>query len=161
MLIIGTIAYTFIISYISNYIIKLNKKSISFQKNLEILQEIKFEHPNMKNSLYIEVLRSLYNEQLYEKKDKHILFDSLPYSLKNKLIYEMYKPIISNFIFFKDIDNSDFIVKVMSYLKPLMSLKNDIIIQEGEYIKEIFFVQKGVIRLNICIDLNNPELSLK
>ena len=161
LLIVGTIAYSFTISYISNYIIKSNQKSMSFEKNLEILQEIKIQNPNMKNSLYSEVLRNLYNEQLYERKDKHLLFDCLPYSLKNKLIMEMYKHIIKNFVFFKEIDNSDFIVKVITSLKPLISFKGDILIQEGDYIKEIFFVKKGVIGLNICIDLLEPELSLK
>ena len=161
LLIIGTIAYSFTISYISNYIIKSNKKSMTFEKHLEILQEIKLHHPEMKNSLYNEVLRNIYNEQLYEKKDKHLLIDCLPYSLKNKLISEMYKPIIRNFVFFKDIDNSDFIAKVVTSLKPLITIKGDIVIQEGDYIKEIIFVKKGVIGLNISIDLNEPDLSLK
>ena len=44
----------------------------------------------------------------------------------------MYKSIINNFVFFKDIDNSDFIVKVVTSLKPLISIKGDIIIQEGD-----------------------------
>ena len=78
---------------------------MSFEKNLQILQEIKLHHPKMDNSLYSEVLRNLNNEQIYEKKDKHLLFDCIPYSLKNKLIMEMYKPLIQNFIFFKDINN--------------------------------------------------------
>ena len=161
LLIIGTIAYSFTISYISNYIIKSNKKSMTFEKHLEILQEIKIHHPNMKNSLYNEILRNIYNEQLYERKDKHLLFDCLPYSLKNKLIVEMYKPLIKTLVFFKDIDNSDFIVKVVTSLKPLISVKGDIVIEEGDYIKEIIFVKKGVIGLNICINLEDPEFSLK
>ena len=161
LLIIGTIAYSFTISYISNNIIKANARSMTFEKNLELLQEIKIHHPNMKNSLYNEVLRNIYNEQLYERKDKHLLFDCLPYSLKNKLIMEMYRPLIRNFVFFKDIDNSDFIVKVATSLKPLLTIKNDILIQEGDYIKEIIFVKKGIVGLNISIDLGDPESSLK
>ena len=161
LLIIGTIAYSFIISYFSNYIIKINKKSMTFEKNLGILQEIRLNHPNMKNSLYNEVLRNLYNEQLYEKKDKHILFDCLPYSLKNKLIIEMHKPIINSLVFFKDIDNSDFIVKVVTSLKPLLSIKGDIVIEEGDFIKEIIFVKKGIINLNLSINIKDPESSLK
>ena len=161
LLIVGTIAYSFIISFFSNYIIKINRKSMTFEKNLEIINEIKIKHPNMKNELYKEILRNLYNEQLYEKKDKHLLLDCLPYSLKNKLIEEMYKPIIQSFLFFKDIDNSDFIVKVVTSLKPLIAIKNDIIIYEGEFIKEIIFVKNGLIELNISIDFNNPELSIK
>ena len=161
LLIIGTIAYSFIISYISNYIVKRNQKSMSFEKNVEILREIKFHHPNMKKSIYHEVLRTLQNEQMFEKKDKHLLFDCLPYSLKNELIMEMYKPLIKNFIFFKDVDNSDFVIKVATALKPLISIKGDILIQEGDFVKEIIFVKNGVIGLNICIDLDDIENSIK
>jgi hypothetical protein len=161
LLIIGTIAYSFIISFFSNYIIKKSKKSMTFEKNLEILHEIKIHHPSMSQSIYYEVLRNIYNEQLYERKDKHLLFDCLPYSLKNKLIMEMYKPIIKNFVFFKDNDNSDFVVKVVSSLKPLISIKGDTLIEEGDYIKEIIFVKKGIIGLSILIDLEDPAYSLK
>ena len=161
LLILGTIAYSFIISYFSNYIVKISQKSMNFEKKLNILNEIKLHHPNMKNTIYNEVLRNLHNEQFYEKKDKQLLFQCLPYSLKNKLIMEIYKPIIRNFIFFKDIDNSDFIVKVATSLKPLISIKGDILIREGDFIKEIFFIKKGVIGLNISIDLNNLEESIQ
>ena len=143
MLIIGNFSYSFIISYFSNYIIKINQKSINFEKKMKILNEIKLHHPNMNITIYNEVLRNLYNEQLYEKKDKQLLFHCLPYSLKNKLIMEMYKPIIQNFSFFKEIHNSDFIVKVVTYLKQLLLIKEDIIINEGDFIKEIIFIKKG------------------
>ena len=73
----------------------------------------------------------------------------------------MFKPIIRNFVFFKNIDNADFIVKVITSLKPLLSLKGDIIIQEGDFIKEIIFVRKGIISLNISINLNDPVNSIK
>ena len=122
LLIVGTISYSFIISYISNYIVKSNQKSMSYEKNFEILQEIKFNNPKMKESIYKEVLRTLHNEQIYERKDKHLLFDCLSYSLKNELIIEMYKPLIMNFIFFKDVYNSDFFIKVATSLKSLISI---------------------------------------
>ena len=161
LLIIGTIAYSFTISYISNYIIKVQQKSMTYEKNIEILREIRLHHPNMKKSTYQEVLRTLHNEQLYERKDKHLLFDSLPYSLKNELIMEIYKPLIQNFNFFKDVDNSDFIIKVTTSLKSLISFKGDILIQEGDFVKEILFVKFGVLGLSISFDLNNPEISIK
>ena len=128
---------------------------------MKILNEIKLHHPNMNITIYNEVLRNLYNEQLYEKKDKQLLFHCLPYSLKNKLIMEMYKPIIQNFSFFNEIHNSDFIVKLATYLKPLLLIKEDIIINEGDFIKEIIFIKKGQIGLNISIDLNNPKKSIQ
>ena len=160
LLIIGTIAYSYTISYISNMIIKNNKRSMNFEKNMNIIQDIKLHHPHMKDSLYSEVLRNIYNMKLYERKDKHILLDSLPYSLKNKLIISMNQQIISDFNFFKNIDNSDFIVKVVTSLVPIISIKNDIVVKEGNYITEIIFVKKGVISLNINFDLNNVEYSL-
>ena len=40
----------------------------------------------MNESLYNEVLRNIYNEQLYEKKDKHLLFDFLVLILLKMLI---------------------------------------------------------------------------
>ena len=160
LLIIGTIAYSFVISYFSNYIVKINQKSITFQKNVGILEEIRLHHPNLDEKLYQEILKNLYIEQLYEKNDKNILFDCLPLTLKNKLIMEMYKDFINNFTFFKDNHHSDFIVKVVTSLKPLLTFKNDTLIQEGDYVKEIFFVKKGVLVLNITIDKDNPEESI-
>ena len=160
LLIIGTIAYSFTISYISNQIVKINQRSMTFEKNMETINEIKLNHPYMKNTLYNEVVRNIYNMKLYERKDKHILLDSLPYSLKNKLIISMYQNIINNFMFFKNIDNSDFIVKVVTSFVPIISIKNDIVIQEGHYITEIIFVKKGVITLNINFDLNDLKYSL-
>ena len=161
LLIIGTFAYSFIISFFSNYIVKINQKSITFEKNLNILEEIRLHHPNLKNRIYQEVLKNLKNEQLYEKNDKSLLFDCLPITLKNKLIMEMYKEFIDHFIFFKRNDNSDFIVKVVTSLKPLLSFKGDKLIQEGDFVKEIFFVKKGVLVLNITIDKENPEESIR
>ena len=161
LLIIGTIAYSFVVSYISNYIVKINQKSMTFEKNVGILEEIRLNNPYLKDSLYKEVLKNLHNEQLYEKKDKTLLYDCLPYSLKNKLIMEIYKPFISNFIFFKDIENSDFIVKVVTSLKPLLSFKGELLVQEGDYIKEIFFVNKGSLGLYINIDTESPENSIR
>ena len=161
LLIIGTFAYSFIISFFSNYIIKVNQKSMNYEKKLNLLNEIKLHNPNMKDSIYDEILRNIHNEQLYEKKDKQLLFHCLPYSLKNKLIMEMHRPIIKNFDFFKDVHNSDFIVKVATSLKPIILIRGDTIIKEGDFIKEIIFVKKGVIGLNICMDLNNPEISIQ
>ena len=89
---------------------------MNYEKKMNLLNEIKLHHPNMKDSIYDEILRNIHNEQLYEKKDKQLLFHCLPYSLKNKLIMEMHRPIIKNFDFFKDVHNSDFIVKVATSL---------------------------------------------
>ena len=40
-------------------------------------------------------------------------------------------------VFFKNIENSDFIVKVATSLKPIISIKDDVLIQEGDYIIQL------------------------
>jgi hyperpolarization activated cyclic nucleotide-gated potassium channel 2 len=68
LLIIGTIAYSFTISYISNQIVKINQRSMNFEKNMDIINEIKLHNPCMNDCLYNEVVRNINNMKLYEKK---------------------------------------------------------------------------------------------
>ena len=58
---------------------------------------------------------------------------------------EIYKPIIENFQFFKSFENSDFFVKIVTSLKSILSMKDDILIQEGDIIEDIIFVKKGIL----------------
>ena len=61
----------------------------------------------------------------------------------------MYKPIIKNFVFFKNFQNNDFIVRVILSLKPILAYKNDILVNEGDMIEDILFVQKGFLSLEL------------
>ena len=78
----------------------MNEKSIEFEKRKDILDDIKLNNPNLPDNLYDRILRYLKYKNLREKRDKSIILDCLPVGLKNNLVYEMYKPIIQNFIFF-------------------------------------------------------------
>jgi CRP-like cAMP-binding protein len=72
----------------------------------------------------------------------------------------MYKPIINNFIIFKGLENSNCIVQLVTAFKPIYSIKNDILFQEGDFIEEVIFVKTGVVSLEIGIDLNKPKESI-
>ena len=159
LLIVGTCAYSWILTFISNYIKKNNEKYIDFENKIKILGEIRYNYPNLNNDLYERVLRYLnYNKSEYKYNVENIL-DSLPSSLKNNLIVEMYKPIIRNFHFFKYFENSDFFVKIVTSLKPILSMKDDILVQEGDFIEDIIFIKKGILTLEILIDLDSPKES--
>ena len=159
LLMIGTCAYSWILTFISNYIKNNNEKYIDYEKKLAILGEIRIKYPNLKNDLYERILRYLnYNKSEYKYNLENIL-DSLPQSLQNNLIIEMYKPIIKNFYFFKSFENSDFFVKIVTSLKPILCMKNDILIQEGDFIEEIIFIKNGVLTLEVLIDLNSAKES--
>ena len=157
LLIVGTFSYSWLITYISNYIKKQNEKYIIYEEKVKILQEIKLNYPNLNQNLYDRIRRYLkYNKNKYKYNIKYVL-DSLPSSIQNNLIIEIYKPIIKNFLFFKYFDNSDFFVKLVTSMKPILSKKEDILVQEGDVIEEIIFIKKGILSLEIGIDLNEPK----
>ena len=161
ILIVGTCAYSWILTYISNYIKKNNEKFLDFEEKIKVLNEIKMEYPNLNNALYDQIKRYLnYNKSEYNNNLKFIL-ESLPSSLQNNLIIEIYKPIIKNFQFFKSFENSDFFVKIVTSLKPILSMKDDILIQEGDIIEDIIFIKTGLLTLEVIVDLNDPKNSVR
>ena len=157
LLIIGIVAYSTVISFLSNYIKKNNEKSVDYEKRLSILDDIKRTHPNLPGQLYEKIVRYLKFKNIYEKKLKYIIFDCLPVGLKNNLILEMYKPIIKNFIFFKNFNNTDFIVRVILAFKPIMAYKNDILVNDGELVKDIIFVEKGILSVELPINMKDKQ----
>ena len=161
ILLVGIIAYSWLISSISNYIKEINKQNEALNKKISILNEIKLEHPNMPTELYDKIYLHLEYINPKEKKDKSSLMDSLPPTVTKSLLYEMYKPIIENFHFFKNFKNSEFINQVISKLKPIIAAKNDLLLDQGEIIEETFFVKQGRLSLEVKIDTNYPEKSVQ
>ena len=159
LLIVGTCAYSWILTFISNYIKKMNEQYIDFENKVQILSDIKIAYPLLKNELYEKIIRYLKYNKSGNKYNVDFILDSLPLSLKNNVIIDMYKPIIKNFQFFKSFQNSDFFVKIVTALKPVLSIKDDILVQEGDVIEDIIFIKKGVLSLEICIDLDCPQES--
>ena len=90
--------------------------------------------------------------------DRKVIINSLPITLKNSLVYEMYKPIIKSFVFFKNFDNIDFIVKVILNFKPIIAIKNDILIKDGDFVEDLIFVKRGRLSLDIPIKIEQKEL---
>ena len=161
LLIIGIVAYSWIISSFSNYVKKINEQSVDLESRISILDDIKMTNPNMTKDLYDRILRHLKYKKYFEKKDKSVILDSLPVTLKNNLIVEMYKPIIKNFIFFKSFQNTDFIVRVILSFKPILALKNDILVNEGDIVEDIMFVKKGILSVELPLNMENPEENIK
>ena len=55
--------------------------------------------------------------------------------------------------FFKNFDNNDFIVKVIFCFQPILAIKNDILIKDGDFIEDIIFVKKGKLTLDLPIKI--------
>ena len=162
MLIAGTCVYTWLISSVSTYVQKSNEKHIKYEGKIQILEEIKLNNPHFSEELYLRIQKLLYYRKFHEEEsEKNIVLDSLPNSLKNNLIIEMYKTYINGFKFFRNIENRDFIVQVISKLEPIIGLKGDVLIEEGETIEDIIFIRSGILSLEIWLDMNHPKKSIK
>ncbi len=124
------------------------------------MEEIKITYPQLSDDLYDRISRFIKYKHDKEQLDKNIIIECLPVNLSNLLVYEMYKPIINNFIFFKSFDNVDFIVKVILNFKPIIAMKNDILIKEGDLVEDIIFVKRGKLSLELPLN-KNPKLKTK
>ena len=159
---VGVIAYSYLISAFGNLIKNENQSSIKHLNNLKILEEIRMEYPNMSFKLYKKIYNHIESRNKSEKKaDQNILTNSLPFNLKNAILLVVYNSIIKNFKFFKNCENSNFIIQVLSKVYPSTSKKNEFLLFEGEMIEEIIFVKDGRLSLEAAIDMDDPELSIQ
>ena len=161
LLLVGIIAYSFAITSVSNYVKKINSKNEEYEKRVEIFHDILKKNPGIDPELTEQIFRNLKYQYNTDKKsyDFNEIYDDLPLGLKNSLIMNMYKPIIENFIFFKGLSNKDFIVKILLSFKPLIAVKNDILIKNGDFMEEIIFIKTGKLSLDVPVDLYSKKKS--
>ena len=161
LLLIGIIAYSWLISSASNYIIEKNKEDQELIDKLEILDEIKMSHPEFNNDLYGKIRYHLeYVNKIQQKNDKKKLLEDLPLHLKNQIMYEINKNLIKGLKFFKYFHNITFINCVIDKFIPVSSRKNDIIIECNEIIDSMIFVKQGRLSLDVPLSIrpNQSEL---
>ena len=73
----------------------------------------------MSEKMYIKIYRHLEYAHLNHRNNPKLLIDNLPYTLKNNLLNEMYKPIIKNLNFLKNLKNSRFVLEIGRKLLPI------------------------------------------
>ena len=154
--IVGIIAYSYVLTSISNYVKSQSDVEEEYFKKYQILEDIKMNYSDLSDDLFERIDRYLKHKQANEDQEKNLI-DELPISLRNALVYSMYEPIIENFIFFKNFDNKDFIVKVIFSFKPILAIKNDILIKDGDFVEDIIFIKKGKITLELPIRINTDK----
>ena len=157
--VVGIFAYSWVISSISNYVKSQSDAEEEYLNKYKILEDIKLKYPDLSDDLFDRINRYIKTKQNNEDQEKNLI-EELPITLKNVLVYSMYEPIIKNFIFFKNFDNKDFIVRVLFCFKPILGIRNDILIKDGDFIEDIIFVKSGKIGLELPIritDNSNEE----
>ena len=161
LLTVGISLYSWIVSNIGSYVDNESRISIRFNKDEAILEEIRISYPNMPYKLYNQILHHLELRKLRQKKlDSNILINSLPYSLRNTVLFAVHKQVITNFKIFKKCQNSDFINQVLTNFIPLFSKKNAILIYENQLIENLIFIKNGRLSLEAAIDIETPIKSI-
>ena len=153
LLVVGIGIYSYSVSALSNYVQQVDRKTLDYQEKSDTLEQIRINHEKMPNELYEKIARFLKYQLENESIDQHEIIDNLPIGLRTTLIMQMYKPIINNFIFFKTFNSSDFIIKVIMAFRPILSLRNEKLVNEGDYIEEIIFVKRGVLALELPLPI--------
>ena len=162
LLSIGLVAYSWIISAVGDYVKNKSRALDNFNRDMTKLEEIRIAHPNMPFKLYNKIQQHIQRVLTQNKKyEYNILINSLPYTLQNSVLFEIHKDEISKFTFFKNCDNSDFILKVLTHFIPIFSKKNIVLVGEGEFFENIFFIKNGRLSLEAIIDLDNIEISIE
>ena len=162
LLIIGTLLYTFLVSKIGNYLRDQSYEQIKLNKDLNILENIRITYPSMSYKLYSKIqshLLSIFNKR--KKTGISLLINGVPDAIKNDLLLKIYSKVINGFNIFKDVNNSNFIIQMLTSFIPIVSKKEEIIQLEGEIVQNIIFVRDGKLSLEIGIDLNNPYKSIQ
>ena len=162
LLSIGLVAYSWIISTVGDYVKNKNRATINYNRDMTKLEEIRIAYPNMPYKLYNKIQQHIQRLLTQSKKyEYNILVNSLPYYLQNSVLFQIHKNEINNFTFFKDCDNSDFILKVLTHFIPIFSKKNIVLVGEGEFLENIFFIKEGRLSLEAIIDLDNIKMSIE
>ena len=153
--------YSYAVSALSNYVQSVDSKTLDYQNKLAILESIRVTHEKMPQNLYDKISKFLLYRLHHETKDKNEIIDNLPSGLRNKIIIEMYRDVINNFIFFKKFDNTDFVIQVILAMKPIQASHNERLVNEGEYIEEIYFVKRGILSLEIPLPVIMKEETIQ
>ena len=159
---IGTIVYSFIVSYVGNYLRDQSYEQIKLSKDLNILESIRVSYPTMSFKLYYKIQNHLLNISKKRKKTGlSLLINGIPDTIKNELLFKVYSKVINGFNIFKNVNNSHFILQMLTSFIPIISKKEEILILEGELIDNIIFVKDGRLSIEVTIDLNDPYMAIK
>jgi voltage-gated potassium channel len=160
LLAIGSIFYSYIVSTISNFIKDDSNAKIKYNNELNILENIRIANPNISFKLYNNILKYLERKtKCQEKMDVNSLIETLPFTLKNKIIFTIYKYEIKHFKFLKKNDNSEFISEVLNNFISMTAKKNEFLIYEGEMLEEMIFIKDCRISFEAAINFYDYSYS--
>ena len=159
---IGTIIYTFLVSKIGNYLRDQSHEQTKLINDLNILETIRVSCPTMPFKLYFQIKSHLLNISKKRKKTGlSLLINGIPETIKNDLLFKIYAKEINKFSIFKNVNNSNFILQILTSFIPITMKKEEILLLEGEFIENIIFVKDGRLSMEMAVDLKDPYKSIQ
>ena len=162
LLAIGTIIYTFLVSKIGNYLRDQSHEKAKLISDLNILEAIRVSCPTMPFKLYLKIKCHLLNISKQRKKTGlSLLINGIPETIKNELLLKIYSKEIARFTIFRNVNNSNFILQILTSFIPITMKKEEILLSEGEDVENIIFVRDGRLSMEMAVDLKDPYKSIQ
>ena len=161
LLSLGSVFYPYVISSLGNLIENDSNIKRKINHNLEMLENIRINYPNISFKLYNKIYDYLLSKGSSLKKyDINSFIESLPFTLKNNILFTMYHTSVTNFKFFKKNNNSVFVAETLNNFVQSIAKKNEFLAYEGEMLQEIIFIKDGIVSLNAAINIEDPMKSI-
>jgi hypothetical protein len=154
-MIFGVIFYSITVSNLTAIISSLDVSESRTQAYLANLHEFAYrvdlpEETKQKVKKFIEANSKNSDNSEYQEE----LLSKLPSSLRTEVIAHTHGEIIKRIIFFRNKDIG-FLWKILPMLKPLRALVDDVIYNQEEKAKEMYFIIKG--RVKLWYDLSTKK----
>ena len=153
---IGVILFSFTISTFSLFLTNINKKTIEYNNNLDLIGIIEKDY-SLPTPLYEKIKKYLRISYMNSYDERYNLLESLPTKIKSDLTIFMFKNHIKELFIFKEQSN-DFILFVLPLLITQKVNKGDTLISIGESVNEMFMVIRGSLSLNLSEKLDYIEV---
>lgn len=155
---IGCAIYSLMLTTLSSIFSKIEPKALIFSQKELMLEQLRYEYP-IPDSLYDNIKKALRHDYYSWKEDQIKLLDSLPGSLKNDLYLKMHEKQIKHLIFFKN-QSYDFILFTVPLLKSVHYCRDDLILNVGNLVEEMFLIVRGMVSLRLGYKYNNYEIGV-
>lgn len=150
-LIVGCLIYSLVLTIVSGLLKMSSLRDQIYEERLSTLNNIsaKFSIPL---HFYRQLLSSIKHNYKHWKLDKEELLNALPNSLKSNLQLKIYSNIISQFSYFRNIDDRNFILSLTEKLQSSIFEKNYVLLEKGDNLDEMYFISEGQIEIRLRID---------
>jgi len=141
-MILGVVAFSFATGALSSILQNLDTTQAKFREQLEFLDSIKSEY-HIGPAFYEELRQSLQYDTEKDVTDVIKFVNDLPQRLKIELSVKIHREIIKHIPFFSE-RSKEFVVFIGPLLKPVRVKEDQYIYKDGDPIKHVFFLTRGI-----------------